>query len=106
LARILMRAKTSTKKFSLPIQRGVSGWEKIMCGTLQGQVTFRTEGHAGGGTPKDENGVFDGVSWGFTPGYLEVAPLGLRMLNKKAPANATGAKKAYVFAGFLKPAKT
>jgi len=60
----------------------------------------------GGGTPKDENGLSGVVSWGFTPGYLEVAPLGLRMLDKKAPANADGGKKAYVFAGFLKPAKT
>jgi len=54
---------------------------------------FRTEGHAGGGTPKNENGVAGAVPWGFTPGYLEVAPLGLRMLNKKAPANAAEVKK-------------
>jgi len=46
------------------------------------------------------------VAWDFIPGYLKVAPLGLKMLDKKVPANATGAKKAYVFGGFLKPPKT
>jgi len=56
-ARLRRRANFQKTNFFLPAPRVASDREKIICGTLQDQAIFRTEGHAGGGIPKDENSV-------------------------------------------------